>query len=122
TGESPDYKVEQRWEWILDKAFLQLKGKDTYGEWIDILGIDPMTGKWANWGMDEKGRVWKGASEIEKPGTFSSKIKGQGPAGVMIWNSRNTKLGDDSVRTELLEIVSDGKKEQPTTLTLTRKK
>jgi hypothetical protein len=121
TGSSGEYKVEEHWQWVLGKAFVLLKGKDNYGAWLDINGIDPVTGQWTNWGMDEKGRVWNGINESRKANEWTYRIQGQGKAGPMVWNAKAVKLGDNSKRLEYEEIIVDGKKESLTPVTLTRK-
>ncbi len=115
-------KVEDRWEWVLDKSFLKLSWKSGKDTGISLAGIDPTTGKLACWEFDDKGRVWKGTVVIEKPGVWVWSSTGQSKSGrPSSWKSRATRVSPDEIRGELLESVEDGKK-QPTGETIVRRK
>jgi hypothetical protein len=123
SGTSPaGNKVEERWEWILEKSFLKLTWKSGKDAGISLAGIDPATGKLACWEFDDKGRVWRGTVEIEKPGVWVWSSTGQGRSGrPSSWKGRATLVSEDEIREELLESVEDGKK-QPTGKAVLRRK
>src|SRR5262249_10149498 len=59
-------KGEWRYQWILDRFFLQLNGKEGNDSSHEIYGIDPVTQQWTFWGFDNKGRVYRATVESEK--------------------------------------------------------
>jgi hypothetical protein len=112
---------EERWEWILDKAFLMGNWKIGKDMGLSLAGMEPATGKLACWEFDDKGRVWKGTVTADKD-TWTWSSEGQGKNGRSMWKSRATKVGPDEGRSELLEQVEDGKKLPARTATSKRKK
>jgi hypothetical protein len=48
-------KHEQRWEWVLDKSFLQVTWKVTGNAGISFVGINPATGMLTWWGLRRQG-------------------------------------------------------------------
>lgn len=114
--------MESRYQWILDKKFLALHGKEGAGEFAEVAGIDPATGKWAVWGFDKTGLVYKGTIESTKPGQYAYSLAGTGPQGAFSWKAVETKVGEDESKVAISEYVADGKKRGPETYSVRRKK
>jgi hypothetical protein len=114
-------KLENRWEWILDKTFLQLTQKSAEESFQEIHGIDPATGRWVYRGFTSKGRVWKGVAESAKAGEWTFQDSGQGKAGPDSWKGKEVKLGADQTRLEIQENIVGGKKLPPEVQIWTRK-
>jgi hypothetical protein len=115
-------KLEERWEWVLDRSFLQVRWKLSGDSGISLVGIDPSTGKLTWWGFDHKGRVWKGTTNLDKPGEWVDEGTGHGTSGPNSWKTTLTRLGADRARLEIRENVVDGKAFAPEVIILSRKK
>jgi hypothetical protein len=115
-------KFESRWEWILNKSFLQVTWKITGDSGLSVIGIDPETGKLTGWSFDDKGRVWKIIVNVNKAGEWTETGTGKGKKGSSSWKATTTKLGADRTRIEIKENILDGKKLSPDVVNLTRKK
>jgi hypothetical protein len=113
---------EQRWEWVLDRAFLQVRWKVTGDSGMSLFGIEPATGKLTWWGFDHDGRVWKGTTNLDTPGKWVDEGTGQGTSGANSWKATLTRLGADEARLEIRENVVDGKAFAPEVIILRRKK
>jgi hypothetical protein len=114
------HKHEQRWEWVLDRTFLQVRWNVSGDSGISLVGIDPSTGKLAWWGFDNKGQVWKGTTNLDKPSEWVD--EGTGMSGNNSWKTTLTRLGADRARLEIRENVVDGKAFAPEVIILVRKK
>jgi hypothetical protein len=115
-------KLENRWQWILDKSFLQLTQMSSDESFQEIHGIDPATGQWAYWGFTTKGRLWKGVAENTKAGEWMFRDSGQGKTGSNSWKGKEVKLGADQTRLEIQENIVEGKRLPPEVQIWTRKK
>ena len=113
---------EQRWEWVLNKSFLQVTWKVTGDAGVSLVGIDPATGTLTWWGFDDKGRVWRGTTIVDKGGAWVDEGTGQGKGGHNSWKAKLTKLGEDKARLEIQENIVDGESFSPEVVILTRKK
>jgi hypothetical protein len=113
---------EQTWEWVLDRAFLQVRWKVSGDTGMSLVGIDPATGKLAWWGFDHDGRVWKGTTSLDRPGEWRDEGTGDGPSGHNAWKATLTRPGPDEVRIRIDENVVDGKAFPPEVIVLRRKK
>lgn len=113
---------EDRWEWILNKSFLQCTSKVGGETRIHTNGLDPETGRWMSWGFDNVGRTYKTVLTSDKPGEWVLHSTGQGKDGARSFKFKGTKDGPDKVRVEFLEVIVDGKKQPPEVQTWTRKK
>lgn len=113
---------EERWEWILDRSFLQVTWKATGDSGMSVTGLDPATGQLAWWGFDNDGRVWKGAATLEGPDVWSDDLTAEGKAGSGAWKTRLIRVGDDTMRLEIEKNVVDGKTYPAEVITLSRKK
>jgi hypothetical protein len=120
--DSKGTKLEARWEWLLDKSFLQLTWSNSDETLHEINGIDPATGRWTVWGFDNKGVIYEGVTESAKAGEWTYRLSGRGKAGPLSWKTKEVKLGADKTRLEILESVWDGKKQPPAVQIWTRRK
>ena len=116
------HEHEQRWEWILDRAFLQVKWKVSGDSGMSLFGMEPSTGKLTWWGFDHDGRVWKGTTNLAKPGEWVDEGTGQGTSGPNAWKATLTRVGPDEARLDIRENVVDGKAFAPEVIILRRKR
>jgi hypothetical protein len=116
------HEHEQRWEWILDRAFLEVRWKASGDSGISLFGIDRSTGKLTWWGFDHRGRVWKGTTNLDKPGEWVDEGTGHGASGSNSWKTTLTRLGADRARLDIRENVVDGKAFAPEVIILSRQK
>lgn len=116
------HEHEQRWEWILDGTFLQVKWKVSGDTGMTIVGVDPATGKLTWWGFDDQGQVWKGTTTLDESGKWIDEGTAHDRSGANSWKTTLTRLGADTARLEIRENVVNGKAFPPEALVLTRKK
>jgi hypothetical protein len=115
-----EFKVHA--EWILNKSFVRTVGEFAGDAYTEIHGIDPVSGRYTYWGFDSKGRVWKGVVETSKPGEWMLRESGQGKAGAESAKYKVVRLGKDKYRLEFEEYILDGKKQETSNYTMTRKR
>ena len=82
---------EQRWEWVLDKSFLQASWKITGDSGITLFGIEPATGKLRWWGFDAEGRVWKVTTTLDQD-AWVDEGAATGKSGPGSWKAGLTKI------------------------------
>lgn len=116
------HEHEERWEWVLDRNFLQVTWKVSGDSGMTVVGIDPSTGKLTWWGFDDKGRVWKGTTNLDERGKWVDEGTAHDRLGSNSWKTTLTKLGADRVRLEIRENIVNGKAFSPEVIILTRKK
>ncbi|MBI3198586.1 MAG: hypothetical protein HYZ40_13985 [Rhodospirillales bacterium] len=116
------HEHEQSWEWVLDRAFLQVRWKVSGDSGMSLFGIEPSTGRLTWWGFDHDGRVWKGTTNLEKPSEWIDEGTGQGASGLNLWKAALTRLGADEARLQIQENIVDGKAFAPEIIILKRRK
>lgn len=116
-------KYEERWQWVLNKSFLQLTRK-VDGDLSEIVlgGPEPGTGRWLYWVFISQGGMGQGAFDIGKDGAFLYQSRGHVKDGPFRFKGRSIRVDGDTLRDEIEENEVGGKKLPPETLTWTRKK
>jgi hypothetical protein len=103
-------RFENTYEWFLDEQFLRLTAKAAgdFSESVEILGVDPKTGKFTSWRFSASGMVSMGTIRQIKDGVWVGLGGGKGPKGSVSSRDRVTKINDNTVRYEILEQNIDG--------------
>lgn len=113
-------KFEDTYERILDGKFVRLTSKAAGGfpASVSVLGVDPVTNKFTQWGFDADGGVSIGTTTLAADGTWVGEWHGKGPKGNGSSKSRLTRVDADTVKYEVLEQKLEGELKPFTTVTI----
>ncbi|MCR4412748.1 MAG: hypothetical protein NUV77_10025 [Thermoguttaceae bacterium] len=116
-------KLEDRWEWLLNKSFLYVTRRlDGQVLLVAIGGPDPATGRWTYWVFAEQGRIFQGVNRIGKKGEFLYQGAGKHKGQSSFVKGEVAKLGPDKLQEKVLENIQDGKRLPAEVLVWTRTK
>lgn len=103
-------EFESTYERILDGQFMRLTNKAAGGfpAAVSILGVDPVTKKFTQWGFDADGLVSIGTTTLAADGTWVGEWHGKGPKGTVTSKFRLTRVDADTAKYEVLEQKLEG--------------
>jgi len=117
-----DAKLEHSYSWAAGEKFAQLKTKGGISPSVAIFGVDLEADSCNWWFFSDDGGHSKLLLTQESDGVWILQGQGMGVDGKTKYKSRVTRIDDDTINEDIVELVGNGVKQPNTTITWKRQR